>query len=200
MISVTRYRLHQLIPAQLSLFHAIRTFLVFICCSCEDTKKRCLSCVSRAFHDLKIHKNHLESLADSETILLQRYVTTSCLMMGFNCLGAVGIESYRNNFCECVLYGSNRKDVRLDDIASTRFGKDAMEHFASLGEPLLEEISRRRDLRDDRILQDLTDRYQDLETRFRAAVDSLGHKDVFVSQEIITRAYRLELGVTATAD
>lgn len=90
--------------------------------------------------------------------------------------------------------------LRLDDIASTRFRKDAMEHFASLGEPLLEEISRRRDLEDGRILQDLTDRYQDLETRFRAAVECLGHEDILISREIITRGYRLEFGVTATAE
>ncbi|CAI7632659.1 unnamed protein product [Penicillium pancosmium] len=203
-ISVSGYRLCQLIPVLLSLFHALRTFVVFICCvpfsSSEDTKKRCLSCVARAIHDLEKHKSHLESLADSEAILLQRYVTTSCLMMGLNCLCAVGIDSCGNCFCECIRHGSNRMHLRLDDIASTRFGNNAMEHFASLGEPLLEEISRRRDLEDDRIWQDLTDRYQDLETRFRAAIECLGHEYILVSREIITRGNRLEFGVTATAN
>lgn len=120
-------------------------------------------------------------------------------MMFFDCLCAVGVDTYNENLCDCVRLGSNRTSSRFDDIVGIRIGKDALEHFTSLGEPLLEEISRRRGTRDDPILQDLSDRYEDLERRFWAAMKHLGHDKVLVSREIITRGYRLEFSVMSSA-
>ena len=161
-----------------------------------------MSCVARAVRDLYKHKAHLETLGQSESVLLQRYITVYCLMMFFDCLCAVDVDTYGEKLCDCVLHGSNRTSSRLDDIVGIRIGKDALEHFASLGEPLLEEISRRQGLRDahDPILQDLSDRYEDLERRFWTAMKHLGHDEVLTSREIITRGYRLEFSViTSTA-
>ena len=120
--------------------------------------------------------------------------------MFFDCLCAVGVDTYGEKLCECIRHGSNRNSSRLDDIVGIRFGNDALEHFASLGEPLLEEISRRQGLEDDQILQDLSDRYADLERRFWTALERLGQDEILVSREIITRGYRLEFSVmTITA-
>ena len=166
----------------------------------EATKERCLSCVARAVRDLYKQKAHLETLGDSESVLLQRYITVYCLMMFFDCLCAVDVDTYGESLCDCLRHGSNRISSRLDDIVGIRIGKDALEHFAKLGEPLLEEISWRQGLKDDPILQDLSDRYEDLERRFLAAMKHLGHDKVLVSREIITRGYRLEFSVmTSTA-
>ena len=161
----------------------------------EDSKERCLSCVARAVRDLYKHKAHLETLGDSESVLLQRFVTVYCLIMFFNCLCVVGVDTYGESLCDCVRHGSNRTSSRLDDIVGIRVGKHVLEHFTSLAEPLLEEISWRRGLRDDPILQDLSDRYEDLERRFWAAMKHLGHDKVLVSREIITSGYRLEFSV-----
>lgn len=120
-------------------------------------------------------------------------------MMFFDCLCAVGVDTYNENLCDCVRLGSNRTSSRFDDTVGIRIGKDALEHFTSLGEPLLEEISRRRGTKDDPILQDLSDRYEDLERRYWATMKHLGHDSVLVSREIITRGYRLEFSVMSSA-
>lgn len=175
------------------LFHALSTFVNFICWLVktvnfeglpghsisvpsklgEDTKERCLSCVARAVRDLYKHKAHLETLGQSESALLQRYITVYCLMMFFDWLCAIGVLKYGGNICNCIRHGSNRTSSRLDDIVGIKIGKDALGHFASLGEPLLEAVSPRQGLRVDPILQDLSDRYGDLERYFWTAMNTL---------------------------
>ncbi|KAJ5150805.1 uncharacterized protein N7482_010057 [Penicillium canariense] len=85
----------------------------------------------------------------------------------------VGVYTSGGTYCECVSYGSNRKLSRHDDVFVLRVGKDALEHFAILGESLLEEIRRRAVLADDEILEDILKRYVDLERCFRMALNDL---------------------------
>jgi hypothetical protein len=71
-------------------------------------------------------------------------------------------------------------------------GHYALEHFAMLGEAMLEEIRQRAGLEDDTILEDISERYVDLERRFRVALKDLARDQALVSRETITRGYRFE--------
>lgn len=67
-----------------------------------------------------------------------------------------------------------------------------MTHFSRFGESLLEEIARRRTLDEDKSLKIISRTFEDVEGRFRAALDGLQHGENLMSFEIVTRGYRLD--------
>lgn len=103
-----------------------------------------------------------------------------------------GVDRYQSNECGCLDQGSNRISSWKDDIVISRVGKDAMAHFARFGENLLNKIARRRSLDEDRSLEEISRTFEDVEGRFRAALDSLEHGEDIISFEIVTRGYRLD--------
>lgn len=205
------------------LLHALRTFVIFMSWyvasltantiylsltnyisfpinAGTDVQTKCMKCVRRAIHDLAAYKAQMETLGDSEVFLLRRYMATHCQIMFYECLLAMGVHTLVNGLCDCIHYGSNRVSSNPDDIVTVRHGSDAMDHFAVLGEQLLEEIYLRQNfLRDNSgdhtTLSFLSDRYRDLQDRFHAVLKRLGPGEVLISRETITRGYKLEFDV-----
>lgn len=151
-----------------------------------------MACVSCAIRDLEKHRNHLDSLDESVSVLQQLHLTATCLLMFYERLHDFGVDRYQQNECGCLRQGSNRTSSWQDDIVIIRIGQDAMEHFARFGEQLLKEITRRRGLREDKSLEEISRTYEDVEGRFQAVLHHLQYGENIISFEIITRGYRLD--------
>jgi hypothetical protein len=153
-----------------------------------------MSCVACAIRDLDDHLTHLECIDTDELVLLQLHLTKDCLLMYCEQLRDLGIDSYPRKYCECIMWGSNQTRPWLDDIVIVRFGQDAIQHCSRTGAQLLENIVRKRILRDNKELADSMKRYEDTEERLRIALSRLRHDENLVSFETLTRGYRLEFG------
>lgn len=159
-----------------------------------------MSCVACAIRDLDDHLTHLESLNTDELVSLQLHLTKDCLLMYCKLLRDLGIDSYPQKYCECIMWGSNRTRPWLDDIVIIRFGQDAMQHCSKTGAQLLENIARKRMLADYKGLPDYMKRYEDTEECLRIALSRLRYDEDLVSFETLTRGYRLEFdGMTGDA-
>jgi hypothetical protein len=112
--------------------------------------------------------------------------------MFYDRLRGFGVDRYSQHGCECLSQGSTRTSSWNDDIVLIRIGDDALGHFASFGENLLQEIIRRRLHGKDKIVEDISKAYDDVEGRFRAALRNLDHDEHLISFEILTRGYRLD--------
>ena len=211
--SVTGHGLGELREVLLASFHALNTYLNIIRWYVksvsfgwqytkisvsapgkfdDNTKRRCMACVSCAIRDLEKHRVHLNGLDESVPVLLQLHLTSTCLLMFNERLRDFGVDRYQQNECGCLDQGSNRMSSWKDDIVIIRVGQDAMEHFAKFGEKLLKEISRRRRLEEDKSLEEISRTYEDVEGRFQAALHHLEHGEDIISFEILTRGYRLD--------
>lgn len=158
----------------------------------DHTKHRCMACISCAIRDLEKHRAHLNELDESVFVLQQLQLTSQCLVIFYEQLRDFGIDIYQQNECGCTGQGSNRMSSSLDDIAIIRAGQDAMEHFARLGEHLLEEITHRRGMTQDKSLKEISRTFEDLDRRFRVTLDDLQRDENIVSFEIVSRGWRLD--------
>lgn len=182
--------------ALLASCHALDTYLNIIRCAPgkfdDNTKNRCMACVSSAIRDLEKHQAHLNTLDDSVIILSQGLATSACLSLFYKRLLGFGVDRHLRQDCGCVAQGSNRISSWKDDITISRVGRDAMEHFASFGEMLLKEITRRRTIEGDKSLADIMSTFNDMEKSFQSTLHELHRDEYIMSKETVTRGYRLE--------
>ena len=158
----------------------------------DNSKRRCMACITSAIRDLEKHETHLNGLNESGSVLQRLYLTTTCLSMLLGRLRDFGVDRYSQNECRCIDHGSNRRSSWLDDIVIIRVGQDALEHYAIFGEKLLEEITRRRGMEEDKSLEDISKTYEDVEGRFRTTLQRLQHGERLMLYETLTRGYRLD--------
>jgi len=166
----------------------------------DNTRNRCLECVSSAIRDLQKHQAHLNNLDDSVIISSQRLVTSTCLSLFYKRLLGFGVDRHTQQDCGCLAQGSNRMSSWKDDIIISRVGQDAMEHFARFGEMLLKEIARRRTIEGDKSLADIMSTFKDVENSFQSTLHELRRGEDIISMEMVTRGYRLEfMGMSQAA-
>lgn len=163
-----------------------------------DAGNRCLACAASAIRDLEDHRIHIECLHESELGLKHYDLVNACLSMYSEQLGDLGHDFHPQDYCECVLTGSNHKTPRHDDIVIVRVGQEAMGHFSELGAQLLEDMARARKRGPgNRGVNVILKKYEDLEERFRGSLCSLRRDKTLVTYETLTRGYQLDfVGMT----
>lgn len=212
-VSVMGYKSCQLRDLLLALFHALSTYLNiirwyvilihwFICYAKvpasdrgtldDNSKQRCMACIFCAIRGLEEHRAHLNSLDESLNIIQQLHYTSMCLSMFYGRLRGFGVDRYSQHGCDCLGQGSTRTSSWKEDIILIRIGDDALGHFSSCGENLLQEVIRRRCQGEYKIVEDISKAYEDVEGRFRTALRHLDHGELLISFEILTRGYRLD--------